>query len=244
VTSEWLHAAILASRDLGDIFHPERSDTPGEILIEALINFEKWRDRFECNSMSTKLKRTPLFGQDGHLGIPIIANNNKHKLVQKSPLIAMEVGAPVPAKPPAYHREPVLPVAAVKKVPPPPAKNPASNNNRGNKNVENKNVNFNSSGEDEKKREKYLTAKYGAHQMALIRKRLKVEMWIFDQLQELYETETEFPNDVDIDLDEILDIEDENQRKKFIRGILNESKSSKEIINKFIDDLLERAKTL
>ena len=101
----------------------------------------------------------------------------------------MEVGTPVPAKPPAYHREPVLPVAAVKKVPPPLAKNPASNNNRGNKNVENKNVNFNSSGEDEKKREKYLTAKYGAHQMALIRKRLKVEMWIFDQLQELYETE-------------------------------------------------------
>merc|ERR1711874_656070 len=104
--------------------------------------------------------------------------------------------------------------------------------------------NFNSSGEDEKKREKYLTAKYGAHQMALIRKRLKVEMWIFDQLQELYETETELPNDVDIDPDEILDIEDENQRKKFVRGILNNSKSSKEIINKFIDDLLERAKTL
>jgi len=80
--------------------------------------------------------------------------------------------------------------------------------------------------------------------MALIRKRLKVEMWIFDQLQELYEKETELPQDVDIDLDEILDIEDENQRKKFIRGILNNSKSSKEIINKFIDDLLERAKTL
>ena len=32
--------------------------------------------------MSTKLKRTPLFGQDGHLGIPILSNNNKHKLVQ------------------------------------------------------------------------------------------------------------------------------------------------------------------
>ena len=103
--------------------------------------------------------------------------------------------------------------------------------------------------------------------------------------------QTELPNDVDIDLDEILDIEDENQRKKFIRvsrtkkkktwiwilyleslyqDILNGSKSSKEIINvseqnisylsplhssqssrflfvnfqKFIDDLLERAKTL
>ena len=43
--------------------------------------------------------------------------------------------------------------------------------------------------------------------------------------------QTELPNDVDIDLDEILDIEDENQRKKFVRGILNNSKSSKEIIN-------------
>jgi len=107
-----------------------------------------------------------------------------------------------------------------------------------------KSVNFKISPVCEKEREKFLTAKYGAHQMALIRKRLKVEMWIFDNLQELYETETELPNDVDIDLDEILDIEDENQRKKFIRDILNGSKSSKEMINKFIDDLLERAKTL
>jgi hypothetical protein len=29
--------------------------------------------------------------------------------------------------------------------------------------------------------------------------------------------QTESSNDVDIDLDEVLDIEDENQRKKFIR---------------------------
>jgi len=202
--------------------------------------------------MSAKLKRTPLFGQDGHLGIPILSNNNKHKLVQKpSPLINMEVGPVSHSQPP----KPVMPVSVKKTAPVKTAKaaQAAVTNN--------KNVNFNKGGdEDEKKREKYLTAKYGAHQyctvlyctvirygahqMALIRKRLKVEMWIFDQLQELYETETEFPNNVDIDLDEILDIEDENQRKKFIRGILNDSKSSKEIINKFIDDLLERAKTL
>merc|ERR1712127_1077103 len=46
--------------------------------------------------------------------------------------------------------------------------------------------------ESEKKREKFLTAKYGTHQMALIRKRLRVEMWMFDQLQMLYaEEETE-----------------------------------------------------
>ena len=46
-------------------------------------------------------------------------------------------------------------------------------------------VNFTPNPGGEKKREKYLTAKYGAHQMALIRKRLKVEMWMFDQLQEI-----------------------------------------------------------
>ena len=39
---------------------------------------------------------------------------------------------------------------------------------------------------EEKKREKFLTAKYGAHQMALIRKRLRVEMWMYERLQELY----------------------------------------------------------
>ena len=35
-------------------------------------------------------------------------------------------------------------------------------------------------------RKKFLTAKYGKHQMALIRKRLKVEEWVDDRLRELY----------------------------------------------------------
>ena len=38
-------------------------------------------------------------------------------------------------------------------------------------------------------REKYLTAKYGAHQMLLIKKRLAVEMWVFEELGRLYCTE-------------------------------------------------------
>ena len=101
----------------------------------------------------------------------------------------MEVGQP--NKTPAYHREPVVPLAQpVKK--PQPVKNTNTRNTSSRESAQsNKNkVNFNGGGaEDEKKREKYLTAKYGAHQMALIRKRLKVEMWIFDNLQELYETE-------------------------------------------------------
>ena len=39
-------------------------------------------------------------------------------------------------------------------------------------------------------RKKYLTAKYGAHQMALIRKRLGVEMWLLDEMAKLYDTQT------------------------------------------------------
>ena len=69
----------------------------------------------------------------------------------------------------------------------------------------NKSVNFKISPVCEKEREKFLTAKYGAHQMSLIRKRLKVhklcfelekfkylyqvEMWMYDHLQKLFSTE-------------------------------------------------------
>ena len=122
-----------------------------------------------------------------------ILDNNIHytllkiSLFQKNPLINMEVSQPT--KTGAYH-ETVLPSVkkapmSIKSTPPPPPTSTTAS-------LRNKNVNFSSNGEDEKKREKYLTAKYGAHQMALIRKRLKVEMWIFDQLQELYETEVYF----------------------------------------------------
>ena len=40
-------------------------------------------------------------------------------------------------------------------------------------------------------------------------------------------SQTELPQDVDIDLDEILDIEDENQRKKFIRVSIKSSGSNR-----------------
>jgi len=49
-------------------------------------------------------------------------------------------------------------------------------------------VDFTEKGEVKERREKFLTAKYGSHQMALIRKRLAVEMWLFDELQKLYES--------------------------------------------------------
>lgn len=48
-------------------------------------------------------------------------------------------------------------------------------------------VNFTEKGEVKERREKFLTAKYGSHQMSLIRKRLAVEMWLYDELQKLFD---------------------------------------------------------
>lgn len=55
-------------------------------------------------------------------------------------------------------------------------------------------VAFTEKGEVKERREKFLTAKYGSHQMSLIRKRLAVEMWLFEELQKLYECVVSFHN--------------------------------------------------
>ncbi|KAJ8909360.1 hypothetical protein NQ315_004983 [Exocentrus adspersus] len=51
-------------------------------------------------------------------------------------------------------------------------------------------VEFKDKGEIKEKREKFLTAKYGHHQMSLIRKRLAVEMWLYEELKKLYENKS------------------------------------------------------
>ncbi len=66
-------------------------------------------------------------------------------------------------------------------------------------------------------REKYLTAKYPNHQMALIKKRLKVEFWIDDKLKLLFQVKDEnIKDDYEIcpdDLvDTLLDIETDEDR--------------------------------
>jgi len=115
-----------------------------------------------------------------------------------------------------------------------------------------------SNGEVKEKREKYLTAKYGSHQMNLIRKRLAVEMWLYDEIQKLFEVEqangdsstksSSIPfsstPEIEIDLDEVLDIDGENERRKFIKSLLIDVNKSPEVVNKFIEDVLEKARTL
>lgn len=46
--------------------------------------------------------------------------------------------------------------------------------------------------EEKDKRQKYLTARYGQHQMMLIRKRLAVEDWLYEKLRVMYDCEVSF----------------------------------------------------
>lgn len=96
---------------------------------------------------------------------------------------------------------------------------------------------------EEKK--KYLTAKYGQHQMKLIRKRLAVEDWLDKELKSLYGMESETETyDCEIDIDELLDMEEDTERKQFVRSKVASSGKSPDVINKFIDELLAKAATL
>lgn len=112
-------------------------------------------------------------------------------------------------------------------------------------------VNFSDKGEVKERREKFLTAKYGSHQMALIRKRLAVEMWLYDELQKLYEVpkdsgcaEAEPEAEVEVDIDELLDMDGDQQRRDHLENLLADAKKPQKDVTKFINELLEKAKTL
>ncbi|XP_039751401.1 protein phosphatase 1 regulatory subunit 14B [Pararge aegeria] len=112
-------------------------------------------------------------------------------------------------------------------------------------------VNFSDKGEVKERREKFLTAKYGSHQMALIRKRLAVEMWLYDELQKLYETPGAAGGgaggaggEVEVDIDELLDMDSDELRRRHLVTLLADAKKPQKDVHKFINDLLEKAKTL
>lgn len=111
-------------------------------------------------------------------------------------------------------------------------------------------VGFHSQGgannDDYKEREKYLTAKYPKHTMGLIRKRLAVEDWIDDQLKRIYNLPEGSLDtyDANIDLDEILDIDDDPGRIKYIEEQLLNAPQSPLVIKKFTEELLKKARDL
>ena len=133
----------------------------------------------------------------------------------------------------------------------------------------------------ENDRKKYLTAKYGQHQMALIKKRLNVELWLIEELAMLYPPATQpqsqlqntsvTPKDnafspgnnnsstiatknghtgsstsveCDIDLDDLLDLERDEERRRFLRGKLADCPQPALIVARFIEDVLLKAKSL
>lgn len=106
-------------------------------------------------------------------------------------------------------------------------------------------MNFEPGDKDElqDRKKKYLTAKYGPHQMSLIKKRLRVEMWMYEQLQHLFAS-TEDNHDLEIDLDELLDMESDHRRRDFLRAKLVGAKQSRDRVEMFIEELMQRAKTL
>ncbi|CAG5121418.1 unnamed protein product [Candidula unifasciata] len=92
-------------------------------------------------------------------------------------------------------------------------------------------------------KKKYLTAKYGSHQMLLIKKRLNVEMWIFDELRRLYNSEDD-DHDCELELEEILNLDSDDERREYIQEQLQDAKQPPEVVNKFVEELLKKAKTL
>ena len=85
----------------------------------------------------------------------------------------------------------------------------SNNNNNNNSSLNNANGNVKFSGMFKEKtddREKYLTAKYPNHQMALIKKRLKVEFWIDERLKVLFQIkEDDTKEDYEICPDDLVD---------------------------------------
>lgn len=106
-------------------------------------------------------------------------------------------------------------------------------------------VNFEGGDKEElqDRKKKYLTAKYGPHQMSLIKKRLRVEMWMYEQLQRLFACSDD-NHDIEIDLDELLDMESDHHRREFLRTKLAGAKQSRDQVEVFIDELIQRSKTL
>jgi len=67
-------------------------------------------------------------------------------------------------------------------------------------------------------------------------------MWMYERLTELYGAD-----DIEIDLDEVLDMEDDQDRRHYINELLrdgNNIRMAPDRINLFVGDLLEKVKTL
>ncbi|KAM3716327.1 Protein phosphatase 1 regulatory subunit 14B [Dirofilaria immitis] len=88
-------------------------------------------------------------------------------------------------------------------------------------------------------RSRMLTMKYGKHQMMLIKKRMNVESWIDKQLNELYKADTD---DIDIDVDAVLDLNTESERRHYVMDLLRKTRcpATEPQIHDFLDQLMQK----
>ncbi|CAI2353783.1 unnamed protein product [Caenorhabditis sp. 36 PRJEB53466] len=93
-------------------------------------------------------------------------------------------------------------------------------------------------------RSRMLTMKYGKQQMALIRKRMKVENWIETEVTKLFNGNEN--NNVEIDLDKIQDLEDVAAKRKYAFEQLQKGHcpSSMDKIIVFLDEMIVQLNTL
>jgi len=199
------------------------------------------------------MRRTPLFGYDGNLGIPIIPPKPKVTTATQPTSTSKKNNSKLGSYNSHHNKGSTSSTSSVGSTSSNSSMEVSTRNGLNGKatptcssatpGTPNKHVNFGGSGaSEEKKREKFLTAKYGAHQMALIRKRLRVEMWMYERLQEIYGAD-----DIEIDLDEVLDMDDETERRTYISELLRvgcKRPLKVEHVNLFVGDLLEKVKTL
>ncbi|GAB1598313.1 protein phosphatase 1 regulatory subunit 14B-like [Argonauta hians] len=110
----------------------------------------------------------------------------------------------------------------------------------------NRSVNFNTQREAMKEqKKKYLTAKYGQHQMSLIRKRLKVEDWLDERLRFLYGCKDDSEEyDSKLDLEELLNLETDTERRCYAMSMLKNAKQPPAVVEEFVVQLLKQAGTL
>ncbi|KAK6182970.1 hypothetical protein SNE40_010532 [Patella caerulea] len=107
-------------------------------------------------------------------------------------------------------------------------------------------VNFHEKREEDKvKKQKYLTAKYGQHQMMLIRKRLAVEDWIYEELRKLYNCQSDSEDhSCPLDLEEVLNYDTDNEKRNYVLESLTDCNMPQHEVQSFVEELLRRSKTL
>lgn len=81
--------------------------------------------------------------------------------------------------------------------------------------------------------------------MMLIRKRLAVEDWLYDKLRELYDCQDDSDDhDCKLDLEDVLNLDTDVERREYAQRELVNAQVSREEVERFIDELIKKSKTL